>query len=214
MLQLNVLVQVVNRDSDEHVGPTVKLFMLLEFWWRPLILLLFHLFMLLSGWCWSHRKEDYCGHLRRMGGTWGRRFLWEGLHKGGPLSCLCRPLGGKVSGEIQTVPEGPGAGWPLSSSSDIYSLCYCCFFPCTLAGRFNFYLCVFQTDRVWLRPLGGVCDRSRPPIVHLLVHVWLRSEEWEGAAADRQQKLWPETRHHRQVLILNSWHHSTMVGHV
>lgn len=36
---------------------------------------------------------------------------------------------------------------------------------------------------------GGVCDRRGPPIVHLALHLRLVSEEREGAAADRQQKL-------------------------
>lgn len=52
---------------------------------------------------------------------------------------------------------------------------------------------------------GGVRDRSRPPAVHLPVHLRLLSEEREGAAADHQQKLWSETRRHRQVSVWSSW---------
>lgn len=64
----------------------------------------------LSGRCWSDGQEDHRRHVRWLGGPRGWGFLWEGLHQGGPLSCLRCPLGGEVSGEGQTVQEGAGAG--------------------------------------------------------------------------------------------------------
>lgn len=66
--------------------------------------------VILSGRRWSDRQEDHRGHIRRMGGPRGRSLLREGLHQGGPLGRLRRPLGGEVSGESQTVQEGAGAG--------------------------------------------------------------------------------------------------------
>lgn len=68
------------------------------------------MFVWLSGRCWSDGQEDHRRHIWRLGGPRGRGVLWEGLHQGGPLSRLRCPLGGKVSGEGQTVQEGPGAG--------------------------------------------------------------------------------------------------------
>lgn len=64
----------------------------------------------LSGRRRSDGQEDHRRHIRRLGGSRGRSFLREGLHQGGPLGCLRRPLGGQVSGEGQTVQEGSGPG--------------------------------------------------------------------------------------------------------
>lgn len=46
---------------------------------------------------------------------------------------------------------------------------------------------------------GVVRHRSRPPDLHLPLHLRLLPEEREGAAADREQELRPQTRRHRQV---------------
>ena len=41
-----------------------------------------------------YRTEDHCGYLRRLRPSWGRLFLRQRPHQGGPLCCLRRPLGG------------------------------------------------------------------------------------------------------------------------
>ena len=41
------------------------------------------------------RAQDHCGHLRRIRPPWRRRLLRQGLHQGGPLRRLRRPLRGE-----------------------------------------------------------------------------------------------------------------------
>lgn len=56
-----------------------------------------HLPFLQTGWCWCNRKEDYCRHIRWLGGSRWRSFLWQRFLKGWSLCCLCCSLGGQVS---------------------------------------------------------------------------------------------------------------------
>lgn len=86
-------------------------------------------------------------------------------------------------------------------------VCIWCFCLLNIPNGFFFH-CFDVASASWvglfsvLSP-GCVCDRSGSPSLHLPVHLRLLSEEREGAAADRSQELWPQTRGHRQVRIVH-----------
>ena len=76
-----------------------------------------------AGWCWCDRQEDHCRHIRRVGSSRRRRFLWQRLLEGRSLCCLRRSLGGQVSGQSQTVQESPGSGECPGSPGHAGGLC-------------------------------------------------------------------------------------------
>lgn len=90
-----------------------------------------------------------------MGGPrwWG--VLREGLHQGGPLSRLCCPLGGKVSGQSPAVPESLGAGeiQPFVSAH----------WP-NLTVASTLFLLITYADDVQLYKLLALCEKQ---LIHL-----------------------------------------------
>lgn len=144
-----------------------------------------------AGWCWCDRQEDHCRHIRRVGSSRRRSFLWQRLLEGRPLRCLRRPLGGQVSGQSQTVQESPGSGECRASSRDARGL------------RPSEALTQRADKTISLSPsvcvTGVLCHRGGPSSVHLLVHLRFLRENRDRAAPHRQQELWSAARRHCQV---------------
>lgn len=60
--------------------------------------------------CWTDRSQDHRRYVRRLGGTWRRSFLRQGLHQGGSFCRVCRSLGRQVLGEVWTLQALLSAG--------------------------------------------------------------------------------------------------------